>query len=139
MPTYNPQKTYGHTPTHTYTKHTDDGSNYGDTKIGISGGGNTDRYPRDVLKFKWDTQKSNLHPTQKPVSLLEYLIKTYTNENMLVLDNCMGSNSTGIACLNTNRNYIGIEKDYTYFDLVVDRTKKHIQDNNIECELEVIK
>ena len=98
---------------------------------------NGERYPKSVLKFNRD--KNKLHPTQKPVKLLEYLIKTYTNENMTVLDNCMGSNSTGIACLNTYRNYIGIEKDDTYFDLAVDRTQKHIQDNNIECELEVIK
>ena len=97
---------------------------------------NGERYPKSVLKFNRD--KNKLHPTQKPVKLLEYLIKTYTNENMTVLDNCMGSNSTGIACINTNRNYIGIEKDDTYFDLAIDRTKKHIQDNNIECELEII-
>ena len=95
------------------------------------------RYPRSVLKFSMHNV-GNIHPTQKPVELLEYLIKTYTNENMTVLDFTFGSNSTGIACLNTYRNYIGIEKDDTYFDLAVDRTKKHIKDNNIECELEVI-
>lgn len=81
------------------------------------------RYPRDVIKFKHD--KDKLHPTQKPVELLEYLIKTYTNENMLVLDNCMGSGSTGVACLNTNRRFIGIELDENYFQIAQDRIENH--------------
>ena len=62
-----------------------------------------------------------VHPTQKPVALLEYLIKTYTNEGETVLDNCMGSGSTCIACLNTNRNFIGIEKDQNYFEIAKNR------------------
>lgn len=65
-----------------------------------------------------------LHPTQKPVALLEYLIKTYTNEGETVLDNCMGSGSTGIACLNTNRNFIGIELDENYFNIAEERITK---------------
>ena len=121
LPTYNPQKTTGHTPVHTYTKYQDDGSNYGKTKIGISGGGNTDRYPRSVQKFKNDKQKCALHPTQKPVALCEYLIKTYTNEGALVLDNCMGSGTTGVACKNTNRRFIGIEIDENYFNIAKQR------------------
>ena len=77
----------------------------------------------------------NLHPTQKPVALLEYLIKTYTNENETVLDNCMGSGSTGIACLNSNRNFIGIELDKSYYDVAVKRinnkdTNNYEQTNN---------
>jgi site-specific DNA-methyltransferase (adenine-specific) len=56
-----------------------------------------------------------MHPTQKPVALMEYLVKTYTNEGATVLDNCMGSGSTGVACVNTRRNFIGIEKDGAYF------------------------
>lgn len=96
----------------------------------------TKRYPFVTINFNID--KPKLHPTQKPVALLEYLIKTYTNENMVILDNCMGSNSTGIASLNTNRNYIGIEKDDAYFDIGVERARKHIEENNIECELEII-
>lgn len=72
------------------------------------------RYPIDVLDFKIE---KGLHPTQKPVALLEYLIKTYTNEGETVLDNCMGSGSTGIACKRLNRNFIGIELDKTYFDV----------------------
>ena len=62
-----------------------------------------------------------MHPTQKPVALLEYLIKTYTNENDTVLDNCMGSGSTGVACVNTNRNFIGIELDEKYFNIAKER------------------
>ena len=124
LPIYNPQKTYGHTPVHSYTKHQDDGNNYGKTAIGISGGGSTERYPRSVQVFKTDKQKCSLHPTQKPVELLEYLIKTYTNEGDLVLDFVMGSGSTGVACLNTNRRFIGIELDEKYFNIAVERLKK---------------
>lgn len=122
--TYHPQMTEGHKAVHSYTKHKTDGSCYGRTRIGISGGGSTTRYPRDVLKFKWDTQKSSLHPTQKPVALLEYLVKTYTNEGDIVLDNCMGSGSTGVACVNTNRNFIGIELDENYFNIAKNRIEE---------------
>lgn len=80
------------------------------------------RYPKSVIKFN---RERGLHPTQKPVALLEYLIKTYTNENELVLDNCMGSGSTGIACLNTGRRFIGIEKDEKYFNIASERIHKH--------------
>lgn len=121
LPTYNPQMTDGHSPMHSYVKHKDDGFCYGATKTGISGGGSTTRYPRDVLKFKWDTQKSALHPTQKPVALCEYMIKTYTNKGELVLDNCMGSGSTGVAAVNNERNFIGIELDVAYYDTAVQR------------------
>ena len=76
-------------------------------------------YPKNVLGFAKDTVR--LHPTQKPVDLLEYLIKTYTNENDLVLDNCMGSGSTGIACLNTNRQFIGMELKEDYFNIAKQR------------------
>ena len=124
LPKYNPIKTTGHTPVHSYTKHQDDGSNYGKTKAGISGGGSTERYPRSVQKFKTDKQKETLHPTQKLVELLEYLIKTYTDENELVLDNCMGSGSTGVACVNTNRNFIGMELDNNYFNTAKERIYK---------------
>lgn len=79
------------------------------------------RYPRSIQKFSLD--KDKLHPTQKPVALLEYLIKTYTNEGDTVLDNCMGSGSTGVACLNTNRRFIGIEKDEKYFHIAQERIK----------------
>ena len=81
------------------------------------------RYPKNLIKFNRD--KDKVHPTQKPVALLEYLIKTYTNENDLVLDNCMGSGSTGVACVNTNRNFIGIEKDDKYFEIAKNRIEKY--------------
>ena len=91
--------------------------------IGISGGGSTERYPRSVQVFKTDKQKEALHPTQKPVDLLEYLIKTYTNEGETVLDNTMGSGSTGVAAVRTNRNFVGIELDDTYFEIANKRIK----------------
>ena len=77
-------------------------------------------YPKQTLFYKRDS-KNRLHPTQKPVPLLEYLIKTYTNEGETVLDNCMGSGSTGVACVNTERNFIGIELDEQYFDIAQER------------------
>lgn len=79
------------------------------------------RYPTQVWKFKRDTLTSNLHPTQKPVALLEELIKTFSNEGDIVLDNCMGSGSTGVASINTNRNFIGIELDENYFRIAKER------------------
>jgi len=82
------------------------------------------RYPTQTLKYKRDVLTSNLHPTQKPVALLEFLIKTYTKEDSIVLDNCMGSGSTGEACNNTNREFIGIEKDKNYFNIAKKRLIK---------------
>ena len=82
------------------------------------------RYPTQILKFNRDCLKSNLHPTQKPVALCEYLIKTYTNEGDLVLDNCMGSGTTGVAAINTNRNFIGIELEEKYFNIAKNRIEK---------------
>ena len=80
------------------------------------------------LYFVRDTSKgSSLHPTQKPVALLEYLIKTYTNEGETVLDNCMGSGSTGVACVNTNRNFIGIELDENYFNIAKERINNAVR------------
>ena len=81
-------------------------------------------YPKNILRFNADR---GLHPTQKPIALFEYLIKTYTNEGETVLDNCMGSGTTGIACLNTNRNFIGFELDKEYFDIASKRIEEHEQ------------
>ena len=83
------------------------------------------RYPSSVQKFSNGNNKT-VHPTQKPVALLEYLIKTYTLEGETVLDNCMGSGSTGVACINTNRNFIGIEKDDKYFEIAKKRIEEHL-------------
>lgn len=77
-------------------------------------------YPRQVLDFP-NPNAEVFHPTQKPVALMEYLIRTYTNESETVLDNCMGSGTTGVACINTNRNFIGIEKDANYFAIAESR------------------
>lgn len=85
------------------------------------------RYPTQVWKFKRDILTSNLHPTQKPLALLEELIKTFSNEGDLILDNCMGSGSTAIACINTNRNYIGFENNKEYYDISIERIYKHKQ------------
>lgn len=82
------------------------------------------RYPTQVWKFQRDILVSNLHPTQKPVLLLEELIKTFTNENEIVLDNCIGSGSTGVACINTKRNFIGFEKDEDYYNIANKRIQK---------------
>lgn len=117
LPTYNPQKTTDHKPVNSYTKYHEDGACYGKTKIGISGGGATDRYPRDVLLFSSDKQKEHYHNTQKPVALCEYLIRTYTNPGDKVLDFCLGSGTTGVACANTGRKFIGIEKEKEFFDI----------------------
>ena len=79
------------------------------------------RYPSSIQK--WNRERG-LHPTQKPVELVEYFIKTYTNENDLVLDNCMGSGTTGLACKNLNRRFIGIEQDEKYFNIALERISK---------------
>ena len=86
------------------------------------------RYPSSVQKFNTEVGK---HPTQKPVALMEYLIKTYTNENELVLDFTMGSGSTGDACKNTKRNFIGIEKDENYFKIAEKRIKETKQQTKL--------
>lgn len=89
------------------------------------------RYPLQILQFNRDNCRKNIHPTQKPLSLCEYFIKTYTNEGDLVLDNCMGSGTAIVAAMNTQRNYIGIEKDEKYYTLALERINKHKNDNNI--------
>ena len=81
----------------------------------------TDKYPESIIAFSSRDVARGLHPTQKPVALMEYLIRTYTNECDLVLDNCMGSGTTGVACINTNRIFIGIENDEKYFEIASNR------------------
>ena len=82
-------------------------------------------YPRSILSFSSVLTSEQIHTTQKPVALFEYLIRTYTNENETVLDNCMGSGTTAIACINTNRNFIGFELDEAYFNLANERISNH--------------
>jgi len=122
LPVYHPQKSRGHKPVHSFTKHTSDGTNYGQTKR-ISGGGQTDRHPTSVIDISVVNNDSGIkvHPNQKPVELFEFLIRSFTDEGAVVLDNCIGSGTTAIACLNTGRQFIGIELNAKYCRLANER------------------
>lgn len=123
LPVYNPQMEAGK-PYIKKAVTNGDGKNYGKfDRVGEIAVNEGTRFPRSVIKISNDNHKS-LHPTQKPVELLEWLIRTYTNENETILDNCMGSGSTGVACINTNRKFIGMELDNTYFEIA----KKRIEE-----------
>ena len=122
-PPYNPQKTSGHARKVSFRAKHLQTDVYGEMTNDYLYD-STDRYPRSVITFSSDTQHSSEHPTQKPVALCEYLIRTYTNEGDTVLDFTMGSGTTGVACVNTGRKFIGIEKDEhstTYFDIACRR------------------
>jgi len=120
--TYNPQMTDGEPydkgsavrDTEVYGKQT--------TEVHVKNE-NGKRFPRSVIYFKTAEREGKLHPTQKPVALMEYLIKTYSNENDNILDPCMGSGTTGVSCIQTNRNFIGIERDENYFGIAEKRIK----------------
>lgn len=120
LPTYNPIKTTGHVRK-AAVKRIDLTPNYGKQDFEPITYDSTERYPRSVLVFPSDKQRSKLHPTQKPVALMEYFIRTYTNPGDVVLDNCMGSGTTGVACKLTGRQFIGIEKDPGYFAIAQQR------------------
>lgn len=131
-PIYNPQKTTGHSPVNSFTKYIKTQNKttlYGNANKEIIGGGNTDRYPRDILIFPSDKQKSCLHPTQKPVGLIKYFISTYTNMGDVVLDNCHGSGTTAVGCIETGRNYIAFENDEQIFSKSVERILALTPDN----------
>lgn len=115
-PIYNPQKTKNHPPVHSYTKHAGDTStNYGKSNPGFSGGGSTERYPTSIIQIPVVNEiNERYHPTQKPVELGEWFVKTYTNENDVVLDNACGSGSFLIAAKKLNRRFIGIDSDLKY-------------------------
>ena len=130
LPIYNPQMTEGGEPSHSRGKRweskgniMDGGKIYGSynhashTKSQDS----NMKYPTSIVTVSNIVNKDRLHPTQKPVELLEYLIKTYSNKDDTVLDNCMGLGSTGVACVNTNRNFIGMELDPKYFEIAKER------------------
>ena len=128
LPTYNPQFTEGkplHGMGEKFKKVKNNNNNYNDfnscNNPSANREGDTKKYPKSILTFPRPASSKMLHPTEKPVELLEYLIKTYSNENDVILDNCMGSGSTGVAALNTNRRFIGIELDEKYFDIAKDR------------------
>jgi len=129
QPTYNPQMEIGKPYKDKPRKRT----------VGIHGNAETikkainnegTRYPSSVQLFS-NGNNRNVHPTQKPVALFEYLIKTYTNEGETVLDNCMGSGTTAIACINTNRNYIGFEIDPDYYEAAQERIRIHMQQQTL--------
>lgn len=122
LPTYNPQFTAG--KPYRSVKQGKMTSNYHQTKgTKVVTQSDGQRYPRDVIRIENSNNKS-FHPTQKPTRLLDYLIKTYTNPNDLVLDNCMGSGSTGVSCVETGRNYVGMELDQHYFEVAKGRIKR---------------
>lgn len=125
LPQYNPQKTKGEPNNSKGKPKQNENNNYGhfefvDNKDELGGM----KHPKSILIFEKPHPSISIHPTQKPVALLEYLIKTYTNEGDTVLDNVMGSGSTGVACLNTNRNFVGIELDEDYFEIAKERIEK---------------
>jgi len=125
LPTYNPQFWEGeplHSKGYTYKEKEHKNRNYGEfDNANDSRAGTTKKYPRSILNFDKPHPSIALHPTQNPVNLFEYLIKTYTNEGDLVLDNVAGSGTTGAACQNLNRDFILIEKEKEYFDIIKER------------------
>ena len=123
QPTYNPQMTKGKMRNKKIAP-TKDFEVYG--QITPIDNFNDDYYPSSILEFSNANQKAKSHPTQKPVALMEYLIKTYTNEGEVVLDNTMGSGTTGVACVNTNRRFIGMELDDKYFEIAEKRINEAI-------------
>lgn len=128
QPVYNPQKVKGK-PNHSKGKVKQcENNNYGDFGFVDNSKELGDmKHPVSIVTFSKPHPSVAIHPTQKPVELCEWLIKSYTNEGMVVLDNCMGSGSTGIACINTNRDFIGIELNNEYFNLAKDNLNILIQ------------
>jgi len=125
-PTYNPQMTEGkpydkgtaHRPTEVYSEQKKEIHVKNETGL---------RYPKSIQYFKTAESEGKVyHPTQKPVKLFEWLIKTYSNEGEIILDNCLGSGTTAISCINTNRRYVGIEKDENYFNIAKERLENLI-------------
>lgn len=119
-PTYNKQ--YWYSTPYKLTKNGSLSSNYGERKTAFTESEDGKRNPMSILSFSKSSK--GFHPTEKPVELLEYLIKTYSNEGETILDNCMGAGSCGIACVNTNRNFIGIELDASYYLIAQKRINK---------------
>lgn len=128
-PTYNPQMWFS-TPYSGFSSETSKiGEVYNKAKSKHRDNPEGSRYPKTILKFK---QEKGLHPTQKPVELMRYLIRTYSNKNDVILDNTMGSGTTGVACVLENRKFIGIENDEKYFKVAQDRIENTETTNNLE-------
>lgn len=126
LPNYFPVKTKGHERKKSlahHKKNSKKSTNYNNYKL--TSYDSDERFPRSVIKFSTDKQKIAIHPTQKPVALFEYLIKTYTNKGDIVLDNCMGSGTTAVAASNTERNYIGFETNKEYYEKSLERIKNN--------------
>lgn len=125
LPTYNPQFMMGkplHGKGSSYIDKDVKNNNYGKfNQLEDIRKGSVEKYPKSILTFSKPHPSKSIHPTQKSEELFKWLIKTYTNEGDLVLDNCMGSGTTAVACIKTNRNYIGFEKDKTYYDICIER------------------
>jgi len=119
LPTYNPQKSKGKAYIIKQPNNEKTGTNYGKHNS-IETVNTGDRHPLTIIKIS-NNDTGTFHPTQKPVQLMEYLIRTYTNEGNLVLDNCMGSGTTGVACKNLNRRFIGMEMNTEYFNIASKR------------------
>lgn len=122
QPIYNPRMTTGH-ERKTSKRKSVESECYGKA-LNLTEYDSTERYPRSVQFFSSDKQTASYHPTQKPVALMEYLIRTYTNPGDTVLDNTMGSGTTGVACANTGREFIGIERDPEYFRIASNRIQE---------------
>ena len=124
QPAYNPQMVGDEERTVRRGKNSKEQMNYGDFGH-VKESKYKGHYPSSILEFKIVSSTKRLHETEKPLSLFEYLINTYTNENETVLDNCMGSGTTAVACIKTNRNYIGFELDSTYYEVAKNRIEEH--------------
>lgn len=128
LPTYNPQMTNGHVRKVSKASHhvnAKETLNY--REYNVVDYDSTERYPTSIMTFSKDTQKEKYHPTQKPVALIEYLIKTYTDPGDLVLDSCAGSMTLAVAAMNTGRNYICIEKNTEIFEIGKKRVEDHYE------------
>lgn len=128
---YRPQKTSGHRRIKVTGAKALQGDNYGKTTRGGEDYDSDERFPRSVQVFAKDNRLGSVHPTQKPVALFEYLIRTYTDEGMTVLDNCAGSGTTAIAAERTGRNWICIERDEAYFAKACERVEKEISERGL--------
>ena len=136
QPIYNPQFTEGkplHGMGNKYKEKIGENNNYNtfasNNNPSANRKGDTKKYPTSILTFSRPASCVMTHPTEKSVECLEWLIRTYTNKGETVLDNCMGSGSTGVACVNTNRKFIGIELDDTYFEIAKERIEKAVENN----------
>lgn len=125
--TYNPQMTSGHDPLH-YAVNRGKTEVYGKFDSVESRTGATDRYPKSVLEFSVVNNSDRIHPTEKPLDMFQYLVKTYSNEGDVVVDPCAGSLTTGIACKTTNRRYICIEKDLNFIEAAIHRLEGDLFD-----------